>query len=176
MSGLRLVWVAKHPVGRKLSDILWRVSFTRNQTRALSLHTQGVVFRLKKSTASSTTPQGRPAWKAFPHLFCNIFLVACAYVCFLMLVNLCKHLHRAWSKLLNPFDEFFYLLNDRSIRVLKGSTQPSQWNNITFSLWFFTRNKTKASKIIYGGFPKLKTYSMFVSTGRVDDFDVFQIP
>ena len=44
---------------------------TRNQTHALSLHTQGEVFILKNSAASSTTPQGRPAWKAFPQLLCN---------------------------------------------------------------------------------------------------------
>ena len=67
---------------------------TRNQTHVLSLHTQGEFFRLKNSAASSTTPKGRPAWKAFPQLLCNIFLVACANVRFLMLVSLCKHLKR----------------------------------------------------------------------------------
>ena len=67
---------------------------TRNQTHALSLHAQGEVFRLKNSAASSTTPQGRPLWIAFPQLLCNIFLVACVNVSFLMLVSLCKHLKR----------------------------------------------------------------------------------
>ena len=117
VSGFKVVWVVKHPVRRKLSDILWRVSFgkamreeqvsvldprfpslyifnTRNQTHALSLHTQGKVFRLKSSAAPSTTPQRRPAWKAFPQLLCNIFLVACANVSFLMLISLCKRLKR----------------------------------------------------------------------------------
>ena len=44
---------------------------TRNQTHASSLHTQGEVFILKNSAASSTTPQGRPAWKAFTQLLCD---------------------------------------------------------------------------------------------------------
>ena len=102
---LKLVWVAKHPVRRKLSDILWQVFFgkgireeqvsvldprfpslyiftTRNQTHALSLHTQGEVCRLENSATSSTTPQGSPAWIAFPQLFYNVFLAACANVSF----------------------------------------------------------------------------------------------
>ena len=37
--------------------------------------------------------------------------------------------------------------------------------------------KTKnASEIIYPGCSKFKTYEAFVCTGRVYDFDVFQIP
>ena len=32
-----------------------------------------------------------------------------------------------------------------------------------------------ASEIIYPGCPKFKTYLVFVCTGRVYDFDVFQI-
>ena len=112
---------------------------TRNQTHALSPHTKGVVFRLKNSAASSTTPQGRSAWKAFPHLPCNIFLAACANVRFLMLVSPCKHLKggrqgleqiayptslsKSYSVTLIAFDGFFYPLNDLSIGVLIGSTQ-----------------------------------------------------
>ena len=67
------------------------------ETHALSLHIQGEVCRLENSApgaTSSTTPQGRPAWIAFPQLLCDIFLVARANVSFLMLVGLCKHLKR----------------------------------------------------------------------------------
>ena len=39
-------------------------------------------FYLENSATSSTTPQGRPAWIAFPQLLCNIFLVTCANVSF----------------------------------------------------------------------------------------------
>ena len=104
---------------------------------ALSLHTQGEVCRLENSATSSTTPQGRPAWIAFPQLLGNIFLVVCANVSILMLVSLCKHLKRGETGLRatclpnileqelqrNPFDGFFYPLNDLSIGVLIGSTQ-----------------------------------------------------
>ena len=70
-------------------------SILETETHALSLHTQREVCRLKNSATSSTTPQGRPAWIAFPQLLYNIFFIAaCANVSFLMLVSLCKHLKR----------------------------------------------------------------------------------
>ena len=70
-------------------------SILETETHALSLHTQGEVCRLENSATSSTTPQGLDSicplqWQ----LLCNIFLVACANVSFLMLVSLCKHLKR----------------------------------------------------------------------------------
>ena len=64
------------------------------ETHALSLHTQGEVCRLENSATSSTTPQDRPAWIAFPQLLCDIFLVVCSTVSFLVLVSLCMHLKR----------------------------------------------------------------------------------
>ena len=57
-------------------------SILETETHALSLHTQGEVCRLENSATSSTTPQGRPAWIAFPQLLYNIFLVARANVSF----------------------------------------------------------------------------------------------
>ena len=98
-------------------------SILETETHALSLHTQGEVCRLENSApgaTSSTTPQGRLARIAFPRLFCNIFLVACANVGFLMLVSRCKHLKRGETGLranclpsileqelqCNPFDGF----------------------------------------------------------------------
>ena len=54
--------------------------------------------------------------------------------------------------------------------------RPPRYYDQGFNEIFFTQNKKKASEIIYGGCPKFKTYSVFMSTGRVYDFDVFQIP
>ena len=102
----------------------------QTETHALSLHTQAGVCRLENSATSSATPRGRRAWIAFPQLLYNIFLVACANVSFfLMLVSLYKHLKRGETGLRvnclpnileqelqrNPFDGFFYPLNDHSM-------------------------------------------------------------
>ena len=85
----------------------------------------------------------------------------------------------------NPFDGFFYPLNDLSIGVLLGSTQVRFRATLPQNMHmkyhdFFNCDsslKTKnASEIIYRGCPKFKTYSVFLCTGRVYDFDVFQIP
>ena len=74
-----------------------------------------------------------------------------------MLVSLCKHLKRGETglranclpKILeqelerNPFDGFFYPLNDHSMWVLRGHPSPKYTYEITwfFLLWFFTQNK-----------------------------------
>ena len=69
------------------SSICWLFSF-------LVFRLTSGKCRIENSATSSTAPQDRPAWIAFPHLLCNIFLVACANLSFLMLVSLCKHLKR----------------------------------------------------------------------------------
>ena len=99
-----------------------------------------------------------------------------------MLVSLCMHLKRGETGLRgncisnvleqelqrNPFDGFFYLLDDLSIGVLIGSTlvrfRATLPQNITWFLLlrFFTQDK-KASEteIIYRGCPKFNAYSVF---------------
>ena len=101
-----------------------------------------------------------------------------------MMLTLCKHLKRGRKGFRanclpnipvqelqrNPFDGFFYPLNDLSIGVLLGSTQvrfratvpqKSIWNNMIFfycdSSW--SLKTINASEIIYRGCPKFKTYS-----------------
>ena len=83
----------------------------------------------------------------------------------------------------NPFDGFFYPLKGLSTGVSLGSTQvrfshpsPKYAYEITWFFYCDSLLKTKnASEIIYRGCSKFKTYSVFVCTGRVYDFDVFQI-
>ena len=86
----------------------------------------------------------------------------------------------------NSFDGFFSPFKDFSIGVLLGivpskiQSHPSPKYAYEITWFFFycdSSLKTKnASEIIYRGCPKFKTYSVFVCTGRVYDFDVFQIP
>ena len=54
-------------------------SILETETHALSLHTQGEVCRLENS-ATPTTPQGRPAWIAFPQLLCKIRFIVNSFL------------------------------------------------------------------------------------------------
>ena len=85
----------------------------------------------------------------------------------------------------NRFDGFFYPLNGLSIGVLLDSTQVRfratipqniRMKQRDFFIVMLNSKQKNAPEIIYPGCSKFKTYSVFVCTGRVYDFDVFQIP
>ena len=115
-----------------------------------------------------------------------------------MLVSLYKHLKRGETGLRanclpnileqelqrNPFDGFFYPPNHNPIGVLIGSTQVKFRATLPQNIhmkehdFFYCDFSLKTNKLprSFIAVVQSKTYSVFLCTGRVCDFDVFQIP
>ena len=72
----------------------------------------------------------------------------------------------------NPFYGFFYLLNGLSIGVLLGSTQV-RFRATLFIVILHSKQKKLPRSFIEA--VQSKTYSVFVCSGKVNDFNVFQI-